>query len=188
MVNVFPTLASTIIPSNPIGLNIAFPSLPVEFESDNTPIDERKPPFPLPLFHPSSSTSPNHNRIKKGQGPESRRNAPDLYDDYRYQTESHAYARLLELGYPNLSVTRLIQLSNKLEDILLFKNVPLTLRKRAAKRRKPNAYHWLDENWVQIEPIFDDWFEIMESCSNRKEIRRMRSLPAPISWSEIQTK
>jgi hypothetical protein len=161
MANVFPTLASTTIPSTPLGLKIAFPSLPREFEPDFTPIQERRRTFPLPIFHSKPSTSRKHNRIKKGQGPESRWNAPDLYDYYDYQIESRAYARLSQLGYPNLSMICLIQLSTQIEKILRLRSVPLTLRKRPAKRRKPNAYHWLDENWVNIAPVFDNLVEIV---------------------------
>jgi hypothetical protein len=49
----------------------------------------------------------------------------------------------------------LLRLSNAIEADLASQHVQYTVRNRNAKRRKPNAFHWIDENWTVIAPIFD---------------------------------
>jgi hypothetical protein len=53
-------------------------------------------------------------------------------------------------------MTDLVRVSNIVDNITHKLNIKLSLRNRAADRRKPNAFHWLDENWMQIgTQIFD---------------------------------
>jgi hypothetical protein len=41
-----------------------------------------------------------------------------------------------------------------IEDELLRRGANLSPKGRFAKRRKPNAFHWLDENWDPIATVF----------------------------------
>jgi hypothetical protein len=93
---------------------------------------------------------------KKGWGPESKARAPDPHDSYDFQRCSPAYARLTALGYKFIRLEEIVHLSSKIEDVLLSQDKAMTERNRAARRRKPNAFHWLDENWSEITPqIYD---------------------------------
>jgi hypothetical protein len=89
-------------------------------------------------------------RTKKGWGPESRARAPDPYDNYDFQRFSNAYIRLRVMGYEFFTLADVVRIGNIVEDQLLAKEKPITERNRAAHRRKPNAFHWLDENWPNI--------------------------------------
>jgi hypothetical protein len=86
-------------------------------------------------------------RVRKGQGPESKKNAPDLHDLYRFEARSVAYARMVALGHRNVSLVQIVQIGGFIEEQLRAAYAPISQRNRAARRRKPNAFHWLDENW-----------------------------------------
>lgn len=93
---------------------------------------------------------------KKGWGPESKARAPDPHDSYDFETRSPAYARLTFLGYRFIRREEIVRLCGKIEYLLLSQDKAMTERNRAARRRKPNAFHWLDENWSEITPqIYD---------------------------------
>jgi hypothetical protein len=95
------------------------------------------------------------NQVKKGQGPESKFRHPDPHDDYNFPKLSASYQRMAELGYATVTLTDLVRLCNQIERRLLEQGQQTTIRNRFAKRRKPNAFHWLDENWPSVRPIFE---------------------------------
>jgi hypothetical protein len=98
-----------------------------------------------PLLNPGAKT-------KKGWGPESRAKAPDPHDFYDFQSRSSAYILLRVMGYKFFTLGDVVRIGSHVEDLLLAKDTPMTERNRAARRRKPNAFHWLDENWANITP------------------------------------
>jgi hypothetical protein len=110
-----------------------------------------------------ASLQPRQNRVRKGEGPESRKRAPDPYDNYPFDTVSFAYARLALHGLHGIRLVSLVKLTNAIEQALIAAGRRLTPRNRKAKRRKSNAFHWLDENWSAIAPIFD--LQVRESLT-----------------------
>jgi hypothetical protein len=112
-------------------------------------------------------------RVKKGWGPESRAKAPDPHDFYDFQRSSEAYVRLRVMGYQFFTLADIVHIGSRVEDLLLSMEKPMTERNRAARRRKPNAFHWLDENWPNISP---DMFKIAVMAvlgdPSRQRIRR----------------
>jgi hypothetical protein len=106
-------------------------------------------PDPLPVY-----LAPR-GRLEKGCGPESKRNAPDRHDAYPFETRSPSYFRIMQLGLMKIGLVALIHFSDALELELRARYCKITARNRWAKRRMPNAFHWIDENWKNIAPIFD---------------------------------
>jgi hypothetical protein len=94
------------------------------------------------------------NRTKKGEGPESRQRATDRWDNYQ-ANRGVSFSRLGQLGHPGITLAQLQKLCDKIAVFMRTRNIVLTGRNRWAKRRKPNAFHWLDENWGKISSIFD---------------------------------
>jgi hypothetical protein len=127
------------------------------------------PGFEKPVWNDSDGTRPSSSarrqsqllhqgpKIKKGWGPESRAKAPDPHDFYDFQRSSDAYICLRVMGYRFCTLDDIVHIGSKVEDLLLAKDRPMTERNRAARRRKPNAFHWIDENWSNIDP---DMFKI----------------------------
>jgi hypothetical protein len=95
-------------------------------------------------------------KTKKGRGPESKVHAPDPHDCYDFQNCSPSYARIMFLGYQYCTLDDIVHIGGKVEDLLLSENKPITERNRAARRRKANAFHWIDENWAEIAPEMYD--------------------------------
>jgi hypothetical protein len=95
-------------------------------------------------------------RTKKGWGRESKANAPDQHDCYDFEKCSLACIQLRQMGYKSLTLTDIVHIGGKVENLLLAQERPVTERNRAARRRKPNAFHWIDENWPNID---SDMFE-----------------------------
>jgi hypothetical protein len=91
------------------------------------------------------------NLIKKGDGPESKKRMPDKSDGYPIDSRSRAYARLLALGFSRITFRDICRIGNALEEWCAVGQIPLTARNRAARRRKPNAFYWMDENWTRIQ-------------------------------------
>jgi hypothetical protein len=126
--------------------------------------------FSVPMFPFDIDTKPSRqrlrhpNRVRKGEGSESRRLAPDLDDDYPYESCSKAYIRLSELNLGYFSMVDVVRMSDAIEADLLCKGVRITPRNRMAKRRKPNAFHWLDKNWSAIAPVFNAWAVRAKMC------------------------
>jgi hypothetical protein len=106
----------------------------------------------LPMQQSDLAWSP----VKKGHGPESKKNAPDIHDSYDYEARSVAYGRVILFGYPGISLCDLVRIGNMIQNMSIARGLLLTPRNRAAKRRKPNAFHWIDENWKTITPMFYD--------------------------------
>lgn len=90
---------------------------------------------------------PTRPRRRKGTGPESKAVAPDHHDSYDFQTRSPAYIRLRMLGYEHFSLGDIVHICSVIERVSHAQGKRLTRRNRAARRRKPNAFHWLDANW-----------------------------------------
>jgi hypothetical protein len=134
------------LPSSSSTIPLFPPDLGPQFD-DNSAMENSLPS--------STQRKDKLHRIRKGDGPESRRNAPDPYDEYPFGTVSIAYAHLVRLGLKNISMVSLVRLSNAIERYLVVFRPLLTRRNRNAKRRKSNAFHWLDENWGLIGPIFE---------------------------------
>jgi hypothetical protein len=130
--------------------NIGSPIGPDERES--TARQSPEPTAPAPdLCHSSRKSC----RVKKGEGPESRRFSPDAHDGYQFESKSSAYFRIRQLGFERIHLPILVRLSNVIEADLAARGIRPTPRNRNARRRKPKAFHWLDENWQMIAPIFN---------------------------------
>jgi hypothetical protein len=133
---------------------------------------------PLSFEHLSDKTPPQFNRIKKGTGPESKCGSPDKYDRYPFDTCSIAYGRLRLLGFLEISIRDLILVGNIIENYLEDQGVRLSRRNRAAHRRKPNAFHWIDENWTRIPAgLYDNaLFTVLSGGNpNQKQGRKTQS-------------
>jgi hypothetical protein len=94
------------------------------------------------------------NRIRKGAGPHGKAHAPDKHDGYRFEEQSPAFFTLMQLGYHGISLLDIIRVCAIIETTLLQRNIRLTYRNRAARRRKPCAFHWIDENWPYARNIY----------------------------------
>jgi hypothetical protein len=110
--------------------------------------------FPEELSYPQVSATPIlycpsviHQRVRKGDGAESKKKSPDQYDQYHYKAKSVAYARITALGYRTISLVQIVRIGGFVENWLQAAHMPMSERNRAARRRKPNAFHWIDENW-----------------------------------------
>jgi hypothetical protein len=98
----------------------------------------------------SLNLTPRPNKVKRGTGAESKARMPDRYDNYPFESQSLAYWRILLLGYSGIHLSDLVRLGNVLEQSMEAQGTTLTPRNRAAHRRMPNAFHWLDENLAVI--------------------------------------
>jgi hypothetical protein len=114
------------------------------------------------------------NKVKKGDGCESKRLAPDPYDDYPFTKASPAYQRLKFLNAEFLSFPGLLEIGSCIEKTLQLQNAPLALRNRAARRRKPNAFHWFDENWCFISLAMFDSLVIRSLQRDRMRGKRLK--------------
>jgi hypothetical protein len=115
---------------------------------------------------------PSGHRMKSGTGPESKRESPDPFDCYPFQTYSISCARLRMLGFMSISVPDLVRVGNIIENFLEHHAIPLSPRNRAARRRKPNAFHWIDENWTRIPWLLFD--RAITAVLTKTETRRKR--------------
>jgi hypothetical protein len=150
----FPSSASTS-PPPPSRPSLQFPHI----DTTQFPVFPRE----LLLDDAPAEAAPHSCKMRKGDGPESKRNNPDPFDGYLYQARSPAFARIVRLGLREISLVTLIQLSNAIERELSNRKWRFTPRSRVVKRRKPNAFHWLDENWPTVGLIFDSkLLEIVE--------------------------
>jgi len=111
-------------------------------------------PLSFPIAPPRKPCLRHPNRVKKGDGPESRSNFPDPHDSYDYIALSPSYRRLSELGRGAITMAEVTRLLRIVDSLLADSMKKLTVRNRWANRRKPNAFHWLDENWSLVSPIF----------------------------------
>jgi len=119
---------------------------------------QQQVPTPEPKLAAQSSPPSQEKRkrqIRKGDGPESKKNSPDPSDGYDFELLSATYHRLALLGHRTIQLTDLQKLGTAIEHILLQRRIPISLRSRNAKRRKPVAFAWFDQHWAQIAPIFD---------------------------------
>jgi hypothetical protein len=116
------------------------------------------PPIRLPESpqRPARPPAPRRNKVRKGQGAHSKQMMPDPFDHYAFKTKSIAYVRLVGLGYPNISLIKVLAVCEVIQSIMQADGIRLTERNRPAKRRSPCAFHWLDENWTTYGPqVFD---------------------------------
>jgi hypothetical protein len=96
------------------------------------------------------------NSTPKGEGKDSRKASPDPADFYNYQGESIAFRHLQALGYEGIIQGSLWKVMDKVQECAVKTGIAMSLtrRNRMARRRKPCAFHWLDENWCLLEEIF----------------------------------
>jgi hypothetical protein len=90
------------------------------------------------------------NKIKKGDGAESKRNSPDEHDDYDFERESWSYIHMRIMGYDHITLDQVALIGKVIRRSLRQIGIFLTPRNRPARRRKPNAFHWLDSNMATI--------------------------------------
>jgi hypothetical protein len=94
--------------------------------------------------------------VRKGEGADSKVMMPDPFDQYNFRTKSIAYARMLGLGYQNISLINVLAVCEQIQGMAQTNSIALTERNRPAKRRSPCAFHWLDANWAKYGPqVFD---------------------------------
>jgi hypothetical protein len=94
------------------------------------------------------------NRIRKGFGSDGKAFAPDQYDKYQFETISPAFLSLRLFGYDGITLSDLCRVSVIIQTQAREKGIVLTSRNRAACRRKPCIFHWLDENWNRIRDFY----------------------------------
>jgi hypothetical protein len=90
------------------------------------------------------------NRLSKGTGSNSKSCAPDPYDNYPFERDSLAWFRLRLLGYTGISLQDLARVQRFIQIEAGSRGIVLSPRNRAARRRKPCGFHWLDENMRAI--------------------------------------
>jgi hypothetical protein len=96
------------------------------------------------------------NQIRKGEGADSKAKLPDPRDKYSFKTRSIAYIRLKQLGYHIVRVVEIVRICKVVDAALRKSGKTPTDRNRPCRRRKPVAFHWLDENWPLIGlPLYD---------------------------------
>jgi hypothetical protein len=151
------------------------PAPEIQAADSPDPSTDSSSPIPVSTESDPEAETPRQ-RTKKGFGPESKTNAPDQYDSYDFQRRSPAYIRLRLLGHESFTLSDVVHLCSSMENMLLAQGRPITERNRAARRRKPNAFHWLDENWSQITPQMYDptAFAILGNPACRKTRRNGR--------------
>jgi hypothetical protein len=86
------------------------------------------------------------NRIRKGTGRNSKSKAPDPHDNYYFEMHSLAWCRLRMLGYNGITLQDLVRVQQVLQIEAQSRGIVLSGRNRAAQRRKPCGFHWIDEN------------------------------------------
>jgi hypothetical protein len=101
------------------------------------------------------SDVPQRQRAKKGSGRESKANAPDPYDNYDME-KSPVFFALMLAGHARIHSQALFQFCKAIEEKACLEKIILTTRNRPAHRRKPNIYHWLDENGDMIWRFLSD--------------------------------
>jgi hypothetical protein len=112
--------------------------------------------LPESAQRPAGPPAPRRNKVRKGHGADSKRMMPDPFDHYPFKTKSISYARLVGLGYPNISLINVLAVCQAIQSIMQANGIRLTERNRPAKRRSPCAFHWLDANWTTYGPqVFD---------------------------------
>jgi hypothetical protein len=122
----------------------------------NAAQSDRQPPadqFPGP---PPAAGSGVKCVVRKGDGKEGKRLSPDPHDNYDFQG-GPAMHRLKTLGRDEIRLVRLVALCKDLEDRGRHEAQDLTFRNRWAKRRKPCAFHWIDENWKHVSDYFNQY-------------------------------
>jgi hypothetical protein len=129
--------------------------------------DEQVGPSSGSRVYPAPCRQPRYgpNRIPKGCGRDARANSPDPWDFYDYQKVSPGFRCIRDLGYEGIVLRSLWQVLKKVEAGAEL----LTHRNRAARRRKPCAFHWLDENWPVVKEIYKAAVqEVLGNTSGRK--------------------
>jgi hypothetical protein len=96
------------------------------------------------------------NNTPKGKGRDSKRKSPDPRDSFNYEENSISFRCLGTIGYKGIALGPLGKVMDKVHEGAVKRGIAerLTHRNRMARRRKPCAFHWLDENWRFVEEIF----------------------------------
>jgi hypothetical protein len=132
---------------------------------------------------PDQNPLPRHgpNQVRKGYGRESRSNSPDKWDAYDFEVLSPAYRCLRHIGYEGITTDALWKVLDIVERDAKRCGVTkkITRRNRAAHRRKPCAFHWLDENWIWVQGICEKAFRqvLGETSGVRQRGRKSKSMP-----------
>jgi hypothetical protein len=110
--------------------------------------------------------SRNPNRIKKGEGFDAKKGVgSDQYDEYHYQS-GHFFKLIVDKGDTPPVARILFDICKLVERAALHQRVKLEPRNRWAKRRKANAYAWLDRNEGALtDSEFMRWYEEAKSRS-----------------------
>jgi hypothetical protein len=135
-------------------------------------------PIQIPALHPVK-----HKTIRKGYGTESKRFAPDPHDNYSFRTKSLAFARIVHLGFQKVTLTEVVRICNLIENFMRFTNRRMTERNRAARRRTPCAFHWLDANLPLIGMLFFD--NTVMSVMGGKAGKKRQSTEAIVEESAV---
>jgi hypothetical protein len=90
------------------------------------------------------------NVVRKGEGTKSKAKSPDPHDGYPFETKSFSYARIISMGYVGATLVQVVRIGSLIERHMRDVRIHLSRRNRAARRRKANAFHWLDENMPKI--------------------------------------
>jgi hypothetical protein len=112
------------------------------------------------------------NITSKGKGPDSKTQSSDPWDSYNYWAESIAFRGLRSLGYEGIAIGPLRDVIDKVHEGAQKRGIAelLTHRNRMGRRRKPCAFHWLDENWCLVEEIFK--IAVQEVLGNTSGVKR----------------
>jgi hypothetical protein len=78
---------------------------------------------------------------------EAKKNASDQHDHHQFETQSVAHARSVTMRHREVSLVQVVRIGRHVEEQLLAQQGRVSERNRAAQRGKPNAFHWLYENW-----------------------------------------
>jgi hypothetical protein len=114
-------------------------------------------PDNVPLFDDPPAAGPGPKcQTLKGEGKEGRWLSPDAHDHYPFD-RGPAMLRLRALGRDGIRLVQVVALCNSLEERARTEGQSLTHRNRWAKRRKPCAFHWIDENWKDISSYFNQY-------------------------------
>jgi hypothetical protein len=125
-----------------------------QFSPDAAPVFRPDNALPAPISDPPAATPGRKCQTRKGEGKEGRLLSPDACDSYTFD-HGPAMSRLRALGRDPISLVQVVALCNKLEERGHLEGQNLTHRNRWSKRRKPCAFHWIDENWKDISNYFN---------------------------------
>jgi hypothetical protein len=112
-------------------------------------------PVPTPDSFQVSPVGPKPPPVKKGFGREAKGQSPTRWDDYDYE-HGPGWVRLKDMGKEGISMTNVLKVVARIDDMCRTQGLPAQRRPRMANRRKAVTFHFLDERWGDIgSGIFD---------------------------------